>query len=190
MKKITIKNFLDQFSNGIYQDLNLIIGRSGSGKNYICNAVGFSSVPSYTTRAKRDEEKDGREHTFITTEDYFKLCKKEVKGKKIFAAVTKFHNNFYWATREQINDKKYNAYIIDLNGILDFVKRNVDGVERDFNIFFVSSPWYKRLYRMIKRDGLKKAWERFQHDKIDFKNMKKVYKYLLKNNWTIFNFYN
>jgi len=153
--------------------LFLIIGKSGCGKNWICDALEFNSIPSYTTREMRKGEIDGKEHIFITKDEYEKKYKHSIK-----AAYTYFNNNHYFATIDQAEDPKYNAYIVDVDGldyILDLKKDK--WIKRDLNIIYIKSRWYKRLYRMIKRDGITKAIKRFIHDIRAFSHFDEVVKF-------------
>ncbi len=97
--------------------LKLVVGKSGSGKNYICDLCSLKSIPSYTTRPIRDCEIDGREHIFATDEQWKKLFE-PIKDK--LPAYTFFNGYHYWTTDAQLIDNDYDAYIIDVDGV-DFL---------------------------------------------------------------------
>lgn len=93
-----------------------LIGRSGSGKSTIADMLvernGWSSVVSYTTRARRYRGEQG--HIFVDTptaesmlfKDKERISSKDLKWhgklKNNIIAYTFFNGNHYWATREQI----------------------------------------------------------------------------------------
>jgi len=145
--------------------LKLMVGKSGSGKNYICDLLGYSAIPSYTTRARRPNEHNGREHIFITKETYEKMYRDTP-----LPALTYFHDNYYFATFEQIENPKYDVFIIDADGLDWIFECKAKGMfERNLKIVLVYSPWYRRLWRMFKRgDGLKKVISRLKNDRKAF----------------------
>lgn len=85
-----------------------IIGRTGSGKDYLAKKFeekGLKQIKSYTTRPKRYENEDT--HTFITKEEADKITDK--------IAVTEINGYEYFATHSQV--KENDIYIIDPNGL-------------------------------------------------------------------------
>lgn len=158
--------------------LFLIMGKSGSGKDYLVdkfcqsfNICDFTKVLSYTTRSRRFPEENT--HTFISKSDYNKL-------KNVIAS-TYFNGEFYCATKEMIENA--NFYIIDTSGAEEFYSkyghnfygRTVIYIYLDVNVFI-------RFVRMCKRNGIKKSIERIKNDKKAFMGIKnKSYIIKLKN---------
>ena len=105
----------------------LLVGRSGSGKDYtseVLKKYGLTFLKSYTTRPKRFEKEDT--HVFIN--------KEEVDSYTDKIAYTKINDNEYFSTKQQVVDN--DAYIIDPNGIkvlLDNMK------DTEFFIIYVSA---------------------------------------------------
>ena len=68
----------------------LIVGRSGVGKSSIvkavCDITGMTCVKSYTTRPKREDEKDHTDHIFISEEEVEKY-------RDVMAAWTEIEGN-------------------------------------------------------------------------------------------------
>lgn len=95
-----------------------IVGKTSSGKDtvagYLADKYGISGVCSNTTRPKREYEKDGVEHYFVTQEEMDKL-----KSDPEMIAYTKFPltGYEYCATAKQLPDGKVFTYIIDPAGI-------------------------------------------------------------------------
>lgn len=85
-----------------------IIGRTGSGKDYLAKKFeekGLKQIKSYTTRPKRNENEDT--HIFITKEEADKITDK--------IAVTEINGYEYFATYSQV--KENDIYVIDPNGL-------------------------------------------------------------------------
>ena len=186
IKKVEQNLELVKVFNNDFPPLKLVVGKSGSGKNFLCNENKWNAIPSFTTRPMRDGEKQGREHIFVSMDEYEYIHKQKSK-----AAYTYFNNNHYWTSVEQIEgipqtkspQKLYDAYIIDPKGVFDMIiKKKVLNIKRNFEIVYVHANVFKRFYRMLKRgDGLKKTIDRIIHDRKAFQHfcsiMKNRYKY-------------
>lgn len=162
----------------------LLAGKSGTGKDFIVETFNLKKVISHTTRLPRENEVDGIDKYF-----HKKLTNIELKKiKKDSIAYTYFNGNHYWATKEDLISK--DVYIIDVNGIVDLYNRlcgykNIRLVDvgdnssidnlfySQFKIVYLTCAWWKRMYRLIKRDGWKKGIKRFFHDIEAFKDIKK-----------------
>lgn len=97
-----------------------VAGRSGSGKDslvdLICKRTNASKLISYTTRPRRNGEKDT--HVFVTEDDY-----NEMLNAGQIAAYTKIGDYRYWSTIDQI--MQTNFYIIDPFGIETLKTMNI-----------------------------------------------------------------
>ena len=151
----------------------LIVGKSGTGKDYIARALGLKMVVSITTRPIRPNEEDGVHHKFLTPEEYGKLLVDDI------VAMTEFDGHSYCATKKCLEGKE--AYIVDPAGI--YYYRDIREFIRDLPepvIVYFSSPWYKRLYRMVKRQGWRSigmAIQRIRHDRVIFKKEQFTFPY-------------
>ena len=151
-------------------ELVLICSSSGSGKNFLCDKWGFKSIPSNTTRPMRPGEENGREHIFVDPED----IPDENYFSRHSAAYTFFNGYHYWTTFEQLEDKKYNVYIIDVKGI-DYLFKYKEIINRSMKVFYIHSPWYIRIYRMwFRGDGILKTIKRFLNDQKEFADFEEV----------------
>lgn len=103
--------------------LYLIIGRSGSGKTELTEAlaerIGAKLVRSYTTRQKRDPNETN--HIFAEKTDYFKA-----KKQGLVVAETFFSGNFYWAQTDQLENS--DIYVVDPKGEQDVRKAYENGI--------------------------------------------------------------
>lgn len=114
-----------------------ICGRSASGKDTIANTVseisGIPKVVSYTTRPRRDGEREDS-HIFITEEEW------DVLQHEDLCAYTQIGNYYYFTTEPQIRGllDTHGAviYVIDPNGIrtLKHWMRDVDIVTIFINV--------------------------------------------------------
>ena len=151
----------------------LIVGKSGTGKDYLAKAFGLRMVVSHTTRPMRKGDVNGKTKWFHN-ELPFKMNKQILEAQLGLCPVdiiayTFFDHHWYWATERDLLNK--DAYIIDVAGI-DFMAQKYGKYFDDiFSIVYVSCAWWKRLYRIIKRDGLRKGAKRFVHDIGKFKGI-------------------
>lgn len=117
----------------------LIIGRTGSGKDYLAEQLskkGYKILKSYTTRERRTPNEDT--HIFINKDEAIKY--------KDRIAETKIGDIEYFATKQQLLDS--DIYVIDPKGL--YVLLNKMPKER-FIIIYVSSLTQSRIDRAIER---------------------------------------
>lgn len=130
----------------------LIVGRSGSGKDYIANLLekkGLRRLVSYTTRPVRSKE-DESSHIFITEAEAASYTDK--------VARTVINGHEYFATADQINNS--DIYIVDPNGIDELVKNMPDTI---FHIIHVvaSSNLDRRIHAVSRAEDKIKEEEIF-----------------------------
>ena len=147
------------------RELILLVGKSGSGKDYLASAFGFRKVVSRTTRSPRPGEVDGDSHLFVSRQDIAKYPVSHI------VAYTEIEGEQYCALKQDLAGK--DVYIIDPAGVEYFFKITSGVFHRPVRIVYIQCRWYKRLYRMWKRNGFEKAINRFKDDRITFKNWKR-----------------
>lgn len=95
-----------------------IVGASGSGKTLMAQYLKFyaniSTVVSFTTRPKRNGEKHGVEHLFVS--------ESKMPNKKDMLAYTKFGGYHYWATFAQVDYHNIVSYIIDEKALIRMIE--------------------------------------------------------------------
>jgi len=127
-----------------------IIGRTGSGKDYLAKKLeekGLKQIKSYTIRPKRNENEDT--HTFITKEEANEITDK--------IAVTEINGYEYFATYSQVKDN--DIYIIDPNG-LKVLSENLK--DEKMLVVYVKADDDERKNRAINRaDNKEKELEIF-----------------------------
>lgn len=139
----------------------LMVGKSGVGKNFIASAFNLTSVPSFTTRQKRDTETPGLEHEFVTMKSWTTVFSRQ----KNIVAKTFFDGNYYWATLEQLESEQYNVYIIDPEGVYYFLKNFGSAIGRPYKIVYLKTSLLNRIKHMRKRgDSWKNVIRRLYND--------------------------
>ena len=113
------------------------------------NKPKYEFIVSYTTRPKRSSEVDGREHFFITEDQYF-----DEYGDKKILAYTTINGYRYFSLLSQVEDinKRGNipVYIIDPDGLSSLVGKNYD-IDM-YNIYITASE-ETRLARYVYRSN-------------------------------------
>lgn len=120
----------------------LIVGRSGSGKDYLARELaksGLSQVLSYTTRPPR--RPDENTHIFIKPE--------ESASYKDKIAPTEINGYEYFATKQQMKDN--DVYIVDPSGVFDLINGCPD---ISFLIVYVQADYQLRLKKALDRVSL------------------------------------
>lgn len=135
-----IKRNLKVLSLLFKNDLTLIIGRSGTGKSTLeeklCRDYNLKSIKSYSTRPKRSPDEDS--HIFINPSDVDKYPNK--------IATTTINGNFYFATKEQLDESQ--LYVIDPIGLYKLSKNFPD---LTFNLIYLKLPKYKHQQYLKNR---------------------------------------
>jgi guanylate kinase len=156
-----------------FKPLILLVGKSGTGKNYLCQALMLNSIPSYTTRTQRKGELDGVEHFFTDMKEWELFSKSDQT-----AAWTCYNGNYYWSVKNQIENYEYDVYIIDPDGVESIFqyKENMV-VVRDFEVVYFKASILKRIKNMRKRkDSWSSIIERIINDHKAFKEFEKIAK--------------
>ena len=114
-------------SNFLNNDMNLIIGRSGTGKSTVekklCDTYGVKTIKSYTTRPPRSLDDDT--HIFIDENDYDKFEPK--------IATTTINGVRYFATLKQFDESK--VYVIDPKGMYELIQNMPN---KKFNLIYLN----------------------------------------------------
>lgn len=140
------------------------LGVSGSGKTTLANKLakkyGYSVLKSYTTRPPREnDDADLSSHTFCTLEDAEKM-----KGEIICS--NWFNNNYYFATKNQIDSA--DLYVLDVKGLKDLYKNYYN---KPIISIFLDVDSSIAASRMEKRgDSNESIMSRLQHDAVVFKD--------------------
>lgn len=144
----------------------LLVGPSGAGKTYIEKRFikkhrSLKRLVSFTTRKQRPGEIDGIDYHFID--------KKDVKDLNILQKM-EIYGNYYGTCVEHLQEGFDHILVVGVDGPEQF--ETIFGKDRVLTIFIYAS-WYKRLFRLVKRDGIKKGLKRFVSDIGRFKDFNK-----------------
>ena len=160
--------------------LILLVGKSGSGKNWLLENSMFKSRPvcSYTTRTIRENETEGIEHYFVSERFYNLLDKDKM------LAYTFYNECHYWANENEITVKNKNVYVIDPRGILFFNKKLEElNLKEELNIVtvYINTSLFRRIKNMYDRkDKLINIFKRIIHDFFEFNIYDLNYDYIIK----------
>lgn len=129
-----------------------IVGGSGSGKSTLEDEIiihdGFRKAISYTTRAKREGEHNGREYHFITDEAFTQA----VDNNEMLENVSFAGNNYGLSKKEFEKNNDHLVFVVEPNGlkqILDYIDTNELDVEP--LIIYMNITEKERFKNMVKR---------------------------------------
>ena len=103
----------------------ILSGVAGSGKDTIKKEIinrveNVESLPSYTSRSKREGDVEGETYNFVTREQFEEMIK-----NKEFYEYDIHHNEYYGTSRNLLNNKINNGKIIikdiDVNGTQNLI---------------------------------------------------------------------
>lgn len=165
-----------------------LLGCSGSGKTTMCEtlekAYGLRQIPSYTTRPPRYAGEPG--HTFVK-ESYYP----RITGIIAENTTTGYK---YCVTEKQIENPKYDLYVVDLTG-LRALKKNYKGERKIIGIYLdvplrqrydrLKARRIKNLADIYKPDlaeiAINYALERIVSDAVEFQYCEKHCRYVIDN---------
>lgn len=146
-----------------------LIGASGSGKDTLrknlCK-LGFHNVIGTTSRPMRKGEEEGNPYFFLTKPAF---RNKIYSGEMI--EYTTNYGNYYGIKEGDIDYKKINIVVNDINGIYQL--KHVFGKDK-VTAIWINATEKQRRKRMLNRgDDYSKVIERLQEDKkiFEFKKM-------------------
>lgn len=157
-----------------------LIGQAGSGKDYLLkkvidNSKDFSKIVSYTTRPKREKEKDEVDYFFLDKDTYIKKIK---KGEMIEG--TSFKNWYYGTSLNALKHNKINIGIFNPYSIKYLLSNNLI----DLTIYYIQASDKERLLRQLTREdnpNVEEIVRRYSADKRDFDELKNFEYIELKN---------
>lgn len=142
----------------------LVVGEIASGKSYLVaqalQVTGQRSVCSYTTRAKREREIEGKEHYYVSDVEFDKIMK-----ESDIVAYTEFSGNRYCTTFRELN--KAEVYVITPDGV-EYLREHWSDVF-NFIVIYVHVPYRIRRQRAsIRSDFETKFNQRVEVESVEF----------------------
>lgn len=166
--------------------LVILSGVSGAGKNTIKEALiermeRVVSLPSYTSREKRNGDIEGKDYIFVTGKEFEKM----IENNELYEYDI-HHNEYYGTSRKLLDEKIKEGKIIvkdiDVNGtqnLIELLKQDTKVVT-----IFLRVPkdeLQKRLESRIDKPSPKEIQLRL--NRFDFEESKiGIYDYVIKNN--------
>ena len=157
--------------------LYVIVGRTCSGKDTLakkmCGYLGFRQAITYTNRKKRDDETEGVEHYFVTTDKIQDMIYKDKRADNptVFSP-THIGRNYYCTTYNEI--KKSDIIILDTKGVLDVIHDK--NIKRDLEIVYLNTSKEDREERsMLFRSDHKNFQNRCEKENINFNHFERYF---------------
>lgn len=126
-----------------------IVGKSGAGKDYLLQKVVsmeptiFNEIISCTTRPKRENETDGVNYHFISTDDF--IYKKN-HGEML--EVSYFRDWWYGTSLDSLIEDKINIGVCNPTGIISLSKNS----NINLTVFYLDTEDKERLMRQLTRE--------------------------------------
>lgn len=140
----------------------VLLGASGSGKSTIENELttkhGYEKIVPYTTRAKREDEIDGKDYHFVSYETFTKMMDDDS-----FATCEKYSQERYYGILE---DDYFDSFadnkvvVLTPNGIKELLNDYYYYSNRNIYTVYVNANLGTRMKRYIDRYGT----ENFNYD--------------------------
>ena len=164
----------------------IISGVSGAGKDTIKKELinrmsNVESMPSYTSRPKREGDIEGKTYKFVSKEKFEEMIKNDE-----FYEYDIHHNNYYGTSKKILNKKINQGKIIvkdiDVNGTENLI--NLLGNDTKIVTIFLRVPKEELRRRLEERDGKNCPREIvLRLNRFDYEESKiSLYDYVIKNN--------
>lgn len=166
--------------------LVILSGVAGAGKDTIKKEIinrmeNVESLPSYTSRSKREGDIEGATYNFVTREQFEKMIE-----NKEFYEYDIHHNEYYGTSRKLLNDKIKNGKIIikdiDVNGTQNLI--DLLGNDTKIVTIFLRVPKEELRRRLEERVDKPSEQEIILRlNRFDYEESKiSLYDYVIKNN--------
>ena len=142
----------------------ILMGKSGSGKNYIESKLvemGYNRVISTTSRPMRKGEKECIDYKYVTKDTFLKMIDNDelIEYRTYNTLVDGIPDVWYYGlTKQSFDDDKKYVLILDVNGTNEFIKC----VGRDkCSVTYIECDDEVREERAVARGGFNRVeWER------------------------------
>lgn len=142
------------------KEIILLVGKSGSGKDYFVNTFNMKQIVTHTTRPKRVAETNGVDkwfHKTVSTQDASTFVAYTTRGK--------YH---YWCSIDDLD--LGDIFIIDVPGVKTLLNNKISKKFFTFKVVYIECSLFKRIKNMLKRkESIKSIISRLIIDHRDFK---------------------
>lgn len=156
-----------------------IFGKSGVGKDTLLKAIEKEyskethTIVSYTTRPKRDGERDGINYHFISEKNFLDMI-----TQNKFLETSQFNNWYYGTGIDALRTSKINIGVFNPQGIHFLIQRSQK--EKDICIYpiLLECTDKERLIRALNRENspdINEIIRRYYADEKDFNNFNELY---------------
>ena len=161
--------------------LIVLLGRSCSGKDTICNELTkleFHRIVTTTTRPMRDGEINGYTYNFVSDEEFQKKIDEDFFLEYKTYTVADGSVWYYGSPKQDFYSDKDSIVILTPDGYRDFLKFNIP--HKSIYVYSNVDTIKKRL--MARGDNKDEAERRVAHDIKDFKGIENEVDYIVYNN--------
>lgn len=153
----------------------VLVGESASGKSsierYLVENYGYNKIVSYTTRSPRQNERNGVDYNFITTEQF-----KELKEIGYFAETATYNGWYYGVAKVDCTDDK--VAVLTPHGLRQISK--INGI--DIISFYINVPRRDRLIKILQRgDDIEESYRRNLSDVGQFDGIEDEVDFVINN---------
>ena len=154
--------------------------KAGHGKTTILNELekrGMKKAVNYTTRPRRESEKEKAEYEFITKPQFEEMWE---QGKLLQRA--EFNGEYYGISTDSLKENVVCISIVD--SVKDIQQKAIELGKQDIplTVFYIYVPEQERVTRMLKRgDSIEGIQTRVSIDREKFKRAREVADYVIEN---------
>ena len=156
MQKDTVENDIEDVTET--KPVLVFAGPSGVGKSTLIHRLMknfegvFAYSVSYTTRERREREKDGVDYVFVTTEQFEEMIENEE-----FVEYAKVHGKYYGTAYESVNrvmaKGKYCILDLDVQGVEAVREKLGNGLTWEPRFVWIAPPSIESLEKRLKARG-------------------------------------
>ena len=159
------------------KQLTILVGKSGAGKTTVAKLLneieGFDRIITYTTRPKREGERNGYDYNFISVQKF-----KSLEAEGFFAETASYHTKegewFYGTAKKDLDNP---------NGLIVLTPSGAKAVRTlgvPCKIFYLSIPYAHAKCRLgVRGDNTEEIERRLLADEKDFADIYEIVDYVI-----------
>lgn len=156
----------------------VIVGESASGKTTLANNLAahdgkYKKIVTYTTRPKRDGERDGVDYHFVTESTFEELSKRQ-----FFAEVNQYRNWKYGTAIADCVDTNETVAVLTPAGLRALKKQGV----KTLSVYLYTDRRSRLVQCLNRGDDIEEAYRRSLSDVGQFDGVESEVDYIIDNN--------